>query len=276
MDVKKLGLVGVLGLVAVVGFVQLQKMGTSVPQERTAAPVVKEVSVVDYVDVLVAKQDIAMGTRLRIENLEWSKWPAEALHENLIDNKSHPSGIEDYTKAITRTAIYTGEPILKRKVVMPGGRGPMSALLNSGMRGTAVRINVESAAGGFIQPGDRVDVVLTTRVTDPLNGKTNYISETMFENVAVMSIGKTHSNSSEGTAYVTGSTALLQLSQEDSEHMIEAQSRGDISLLLRGLDRRQAAFIPSSSKVDREKKTMVTSMTVVRAGQSQQVAIQGQ
>lgn len=276
MDVKKIGLVGVLGLVAVVGFVQLQKMSTPVPQKRTAAPVVKEVSVVEYVDVLVAKQDIMMGTRLNAEYLEWTKWPAEALSENLIDNKTHPDGIAEYTNAVTRTAIYTGEPILTRKVVIPGGRGPMSALLNSGMRGTAVRINVESAAGGFIQPGDRVDVVLTTRVIDTISGRTNYVSETMFENVAVMSIGKTHSNSAEGTAYVTGSTALLQLSQEDSEHLIEAQSRGDISLLLRGLDRRQAAFIPSSSKVDRAKKTKVTSMTIIRAGQPQQVAIQGQ
>lgn len=278
MDVKRLILLGGLGIVAVVGFIQLQKMGAQpAPETLIATPDVQEVSVVEYVDILIAKQDIPLGTRLNPELIAWQKWPAEALSDNLIDNQNHPDALETYIGAVTKTPIYEGEPVMTRKVVQTGERGQMSALLNPGMRGTATRINLESAAGGFIQPGDRVDVVLTSEVQNVINGQTDYASAIIFENVAVLAIGKTHTNTADGTAYISGTTALLELSQEDAEVLIEAQSTGEISLILRGLDRRQAAFVPSAAvKATRKKTSEVTSMTVYRNGQANQVAIRGQ
>ncbi|PHR93751.1 MAG: Flp pilus assembly protein CpaB [Robiginitomaculum sp.] len=278
MDVKRLILLGGLGVITVVGFLQLQKMGAQpTPQTQVETPVVQEVSAVEYVDILVATQDIPLGTRLNAELVEWHQWPAEALSENFIDNQAHPDALETYAGAVTKTAIYVGEPILNRKIVQTGERGQMSALLKPGMRGTATRINLESAAGGFIKPGDRVDVVLTKQVPNAVNGQVDSVSAIIFENVAVLAIGKTHTNPTEGAAYVDGSTALLELSQDDAEVLIEAQSRGEISLILRGLDRRKAAFVPSAAVKSTPRETgTITSMTVIRNGQTTQVAIQGQ
>lgn len=277
MDIKRVLLIGGLGAVAVVGFLQLQKMGQqpTAPVVNKTKQVIKEISVVDYVDVLVAKRDVPLGSRLTRDMIVWKKWPAEALNPTLIDNQTHPDALTAYAGAVSKTAIYKGEPIMNRKVVQPGERGQMSALLKPGMRAIAIRINVETAAGGFIQPGDRVDLVLTTKAPGTAFGQANYVSKTIFENVGVLAIGKVYNNTSEGTAYVSGSTAVLELSQDDAELLTEAQSKGDISLALRGIDRRNAP-VPSAAKTKGQRSSAGASVTVYRNGQSKQVAIQGQ
>ncbi|NNC35937.1 MAG: Flp pilus assembly protein CpaB [Acidimicrobiales bacterium] len=282
MDTKKLILVGVLGVVAVGAFLQLQKISTPAPvvnpvQAATPQPIVEEVN---YVKVLVAALDVPMGTRVTPDHLQWTKWPNEALSENLIDDVNRPGAIEELNTAVARTAIYAGEPIVQRKLVLSGDRGQMSALLKPGMRAIATRISVDSAAGGFIKPGDRVDVVLTTQLKNEVQtagpATNQYISKTVFENVHVLAIDQIFGDGPEGAATVVGSTALLELSQNDSEALIEAQSTGDLSLILRGLENRRVGFIPSAATVDRKETGQVTSMTIYRDGRTQQVAIQGQ
>ncbi len=275
MDTKRILLMGGLGVVALVGFLQLQKLSAPGPSPQNK-PVVQKVSTVEYVDVLIAKIDIPLGTRLNPEFISWQKWPAEAMSDSLIDNTNHPQAMEEYTRAVTRTAIYAGEPILKQKVIHTGEQGQMSALLSPGMRAMATRINVESAAGGFIHPGDRVDVVLTSGAINGGVGGRKYVSKTIFENVKILAIGQTYGNAADGTAYVNGSTALLELSQDDSEALIEAQSTGDLSLTLRGLENLRVGFVPSAATQKRRETGDVTSLTVYRNGQPQQVAIQGQ
>ncbi len=284
MNTKKLALLGILGVVAVGGFFALQKVTTPPPAPQpTAEPVAQVVSQTEYVDILAADQDLPIGTKLTADMLKWRKWPAEALEPNLIDQQSQPQALEDYVGAVTRADIYKGEPILSPKVVKPGERGQMAAILKPGMRAVSTRITTDTAAGGFIQPGDRVDVVLTTQIQDTNQGmiggnnsQNQYVSSTIFENVPVLAIGQVSAQNPEGEPYVIGSTALLQMSPTDAEVLIEAQSKGDISLVLRGLDRRRVAYVPSAATAKREKKTgKVSSMVIYRKGKKQQVAIQG-
>ena len=277
MDIKRLLLVGGLGVVAVIGFLQLQKMTKpNTPIKDVARQVIKEISVVEYVDVLIAKRDIPLGSRLNGDMLAWKKWPKEALNENLIDNTSQPDALVKFSGAVSKTAIYEGEPIISRKVVHTGDRGQMAALLKSGMRAVAIRINIETAAGGFIQPGDRVDLVLTKKAPGGGFGQATYISKTIFENVGVLAIGKVYNNTTGGAAYVSGSTAVLELSLLDAEKLTQAQSQGAISLALRGIDQRKAGFVPSASTTNNQGSGDIASVTVYRKGKSKQVAIQGQ
>jgi len=283
MNTKKILLLGGLGVISVVAFLQLKKMSAPAPAAPVAraTPVAQVVVEVDYVDVLVASMDIQRGTRLTPDYLKWKRWPAEALEPNQIDIQNQPQALEEYAGAVTRTAIFAGEPIMRQKVVQAGDRGLMSALLGPGMRAISTRITADTAAGGFIQPGDHVDVVLTTQLPRTLQAsmisvQNNYVANTIFENVPVLAIGQTSNQNPDGTAYVIGSTALLEMSLADSEVLIEAQSRGDISLVLRGLDSRGAANVPSAATSIRKKtSSSVRAVFIYRNGQKQQVSIQG-
>ena len=286
MDTKKMILVGALGAVAVVSFLQLQRMNAgsgSVPEtpQEVAAPTVEYVNEVDYAEVLVATQDIPLGTRLNSSVISWKKWPSEALSPNFINRENNPQIMEEMVAAVARTTIYAGEPIVQRKVAFAGDRSQMAAILKPGMRAVSTRISVDSAAGGFILPGDRVDIVLTTLVMNAPKvgvsmGQKNYVATTIMENVHVLAIGQTFGDVAEGGASIIGSTALLELSQADAELMTEAQSKGDVSLILRGLDNRRPGFVQSAATKPRDKTTAVSSMVIYRNGQPQSVAIQGQ
>lgn len=281
MDKKKIILLGGLGAIAVVAFLQLQKMSEPPPAPViAAAPVAQIISNVEYVEILAATRDIAKGTRLTPNMLQWKKWPEEALEPNLIDIKDQPQALEKYSSAVTLAKIYKGEPLMRQKVVQAGDRGLMAAQLGPGMRAISTRITADTAAGGFIQPGDRVDVVLTTLLPQRHQAarvaRNNHVSNTIFENVPVLAIGQTSAPNPDGSAFVIGSTALLEMSQSDAETLIEAQSRGEISLILRGLNRRNAQIVPSMATTKREKSTGdLSSMTIIRNGQKQQVSIQG-
>ncbi len=282
MDKKKIILLGGLGVIAVVAFLQLQKMSEPPPAPVvTAAPVAQVISNVEYVEILAATRNIPQGTRLTPNMLQWKKWPAEALESNLVDIQGQPQALEEYTSAVTIAKIYKGEPLMRQKVVQAGDRGLMAAQLGPGMRAISTRITADTAAGGFIQPGDRVDVVLTTQLPQKRQAGTtvvanNFVSNTIFENVPVLAIGQTSSQNPDGSAYVIGSTALLEMSQSDAESLTEAQSRGDISLILRGLNRRNAGFVASRATTERKKPSgSLNSVTLYRNGKKQQVAIQG-
>lgn len=275
MDKKRMMLVGGLGLAAIVVFTQVRKMGTPPPAVAVQqAPVVEAVT---YVDVLVAAEDIQFGTRLSAESLQWKQWPVNAYSEEYISSDKRPEAITNITGDVVRAPIYMGEPITDKKLVRPGDKGLMAALLKPGMRAVTTRISVDTAAGGFIQPGDRVDIIMTTdapTVAGVAGGKrNNYIATTVFENVHVLAIDQTYTMNPEGGAAVLGSTATFEMTQPDAELLQQIVAEGDISLTLRGISNARG-YTPSAARVNRNAGE-VTTLSVYRGGQPQQVAIKG-
>lgn len=281
MDTKRLLLIAGLGVAAIVVFTQARKLGVAAPaQQATApAPVIQQV---EYVDVLVASQNMALGSRVTEQSVQWKQWPAEALTPALISNDLRPQAIVELTSAIVRSPIVEGEPISESKLVKAGDSGVMAALLKPGMRAVTTRISVDTAAGGFIQPGDRVDVILTQSIqpnqagaVGNQGGQRIFTSDTIFENVHVLAIDQTFSTSVEGGAAVIGSTATFEMSQKDAELLQQSVSKGDLSLTLRGIVRSQARG-SSSATTEKKEQEQQSTLTVYRGGQPQQVAIRGQ
>ena len=281
MDTKRLILIAGLGVAALVVFTQAKKLGSPAPVAPVKAvqPVIQKV---EYVKVLVATQNLSLGSRLNEAAIEWKQWPAEAVSPAFISNDLRPNADSELLNAIVRTPIVQGEPINENKLVKAGDSGVMAALLRPGMRAVTTRISVDTAAGGFIQPGDRVDIILTQTIQRNRNGnnqsgnKRLYVSDTVFENVHVLAIDQTFSTSAESGATKIGSTATFEMSQEDSELLQEVVAKGDLSLTLRGI-RNSRAKAPTTATFDKEEQEEDTQsiLTVYRGGQPQQVAIKG-
>ena len=275
METKKILLMGGLLVAAGLVFVQVRKMGTPPPAPiaavETKAPVVvqKKMS-----QVLVANQNVFMGTRLTSEMMKWQEWPEDGLTENMITQASNGEALTEMAGAIVRAEITAGEPINTRKLVQAGNRSVMSALLKPGMRAVSVRISADTAANGFINPGDRVDIILTERnVNAGADGGPNFSARTIFENVEVMAIDQTYTAGVDGNVTITGSMALFQLSQDDSEMLTAADSLGELSLTLRGLSGSRAAQAPSAATTARQKETRVSSLKVYRSGKTEEVTL---
>ena len=48
--------------------------------------------------------------------------------------------------------------MLRSKITGPGQRATLSAMLRDGMKAVTVRVNDVEGVGGFVLPGDHVDV----------------------------------------------------------------------------------------------------------------------
>ena len=279
MDTKRLILIAGLGVAAIVVFTQAKKLGTPPPvlPVQVAEPVIQKV---EYVKVLVAAQNLPLGSRLNESAIEWKQWPAEAVSPAFISSDLRPSADAELLNSIVRSPLVEGEPINEGKLVKAGDSGVMAALLRPGMRAVTTRISVDTAAGGFIQPGDRVDLILTQAVQRSRNDGTQntnqrvYISDTIFENVHVLAIDQTFSTTAESGATKIGSTATFEMSQGDSELLQQAVAKGDLTLTLRGI-RNSRVKAPTTASFDKEETDTQSILTVYRGGQPQQVAIRG-
>jgi pilus assembly protein CpaB len=143
----------------------------------------------------------------------------------------------DYAGSVVREPILAGDPIVSRKIVRAGDSGYMAAYLVPGMRAMAIRVTVETAAGGFILPGDRVDVLLTRETTLSNMGaqesdRSKFASSTVMQNIKVLAIDQS-TRADDDEQAVVGATATLEVGPRDAEALALAKSEGELSLVLR-------------------------------------------
>jgi pilus assembly protein CpaB len=183
-------------------------------------------------DVLVAANDINLGDSVRADDLKWQQWPVEGITPGLITRGAQPDAPTSLSGAVARAPFISGEPIKEQKLIKVSEGGVMAAILPSGMRAISTPIREETAAGGFILPNDRVDVILSHKIQ--VGSKEEPVSEAILRNIRVLAIGQEIENK-DGEKVATGKTATLELTPPQAEILALAQSMGDISLSLRSL-----------------------------------------
>ncbi|MBV8888146.1 MAG: Flp pilus assembly protein CpaB [Alphaproteobacteria bacterium] len=189
--------------------------------------------------VLVARAMIQRGQILKPEELVWQPWP-----EGVIDKSYVVLGTrtpESFAGWVARNPIAAGEPITEAKIVAPGNRGFLAAVLHPGMRAISVPITPTSGISGFVFPGDRVDILITHRIpgdnSTPAAPNSSPIehnaAETVLRDVRVIGIDqKLETKAGEA---IVAHTATLEVSPKQSEIIALATEIGKLSLTLRSL-----------------------------------------
>jgi pilus assembly protein CpaB len=187
--------------------------------------------------VLVARSGIQRGQILKPDDLIWQIWPEGALDKNYVLLGTRTP--ESFAGAVARNPVAGGEPITEAKIVAPGNRGFLAAVLKPGMRAISVPVTVTSGISGFIFPGDQVDLLITYLVpvtTAASAGGSSYehkASETVLHDVRVIAIDQ-RLETKAGEALVAH-TATLEVTPKQSEIIALASEIGKLSLSLRSL-----------------------------------------
>jgi pilus assembly protein CpaB len=216
-----------IALTAALGAAWIAKKIVSGPREVETVE-----KTVGSTDVLVAATAINLGDSVRAEDLKWQQWPVEGVTPGLITRNARPDAPTELSGAVARAPFIAGEPIKEQKLIKISEGGVMAAILPSGMRAISTPIREETAAGGFILPNDRVDVILSHKMR--VGSKEEPVSEAVLRNVRVLAIGQEIENK-DGEKVATGKTATLELTPRQAEVLALAQSMGEISLSLRSL-----------------------------------------
>lgn len=232
MSARQLIVLVVAAIAAIGALLLIRSMGA-----REAAPPEAQASNIAGEQVLVAARDVAQGAALAPSDLAVVLFPTDSVAPTFVRLSQQPSAQADMVGAVTRRAFARGEPITLGSVVQPEGRGFMAAVLAPGFRAVAVEIDSETAAGGYIQPNDHVDVIVTSRSQGGGNSGEQINSNIVLEDVRVLALGDTTQTQASGEAPTTiqAGVAVLELTAEDARILALAGEMGTVSLALRGV-----------------------------------------
>ena len=214
--------------------------------------------------VLVASRELTFGSILGDGDAHWQSWPKDQVPAGVIARSLQPNAIDNTKGAIVRSNFSVGEPLRADRLVKGNGSGFMAAVLPTGMRAVAIDLSDQgkSAAGGFILPNDRVDVI---RTFHPDDAPSAFASETLLANIRVLAIGQSVQEKA-GERTVIGSTATLEMTSEQAEKVVLSQRTGQLTLSLRSM-------ADTSKADDLKPPAQPMTMTIIRSGNASQARV---
>lgn len=265
MDRKKLVLlVGAL-IIAIGTALAARSMfaGAPSPKAEAAAPVPKGPK------VLVAQRALPTGTIITADAIGYQMWPSELVQDAyFIEGEADVSQL---IGTVVRNPITAGEPVTQGSLVKPGDRGFLAAALGPGMRAVTVSVSAKTGVGGFVFPGDRVDLVLTQAVKGG-DGNSLKAAETILSNIRVLATDQsTTQDTVDGKTVVRAfRTVTLEVTPRIAEKIAVAETIGELSLSLRSIADNQsdlekavasgAIKVPDNATPEQEEKLLQAAM----------------
>jgi pilus assembly protein CpaB len=127
--------------------------------------------------VVVAKHELPPGVRISKDDVRLAAWP----------NSSPVSGsyasIDEVVNRALLATVVENEPLLASKLANRDAGAGLPPAIPPGMRAIGVRVNEVIGVAGFLDPGTRVDLVVTIR------NENETTSRTVVSNVQVLTAG---------------------------------------------------------------------------------------
>ncbi len=200
------------------------------------AAVADDKPVIPPIMVLVAKGDTSARQLLNAEMMRWQEWPRDSLNDSYVQQDK--AKLEDFVGTVVRSRLTSGEPVTASRVVRPGDRGFMAAVLTPGMRAVTVNVTPSTGMAGFVSPGDHVDLIWLTMVVqrpekDQKMTLDRHLSETVLTDLRVLAMDQRISDDKKDVAIPK--TATLEVTPKQAEIVAVTSDLGLLSLSLRSV-----------------------------------------
>ena len=221
--------------------------------------------------VLVAQRALPIGTIITADSISFQQWPKEMIQDAyFLDGEADMSKL---LGTVVRFNVTAGQPVTQGALVSPGDRGFLAAALGAGMRAVTIPVSQKTGVGGFVFPGDHVDLVLTQSVKSTDQGDSLKASETILKNIRVLATDQsTETETVEGKTVVRAfRTVTIEVTPRIAEKVAVAQTIGTLSLSLRALADNQSELdqaiasgtvkVPAGASKAEEEKFLKTAMS---------------
>jgi pilus assembly protein CpaB len=173
--------------------------------------------------LVVAAKPLRFGSEVTAQHLREIAWPEEAVPAGAF---ARIADVLSGGKRVVLAAIEQNEPVLAVKITGPGQRATLSALVRNGMKAVTIRVNDVDGVGGFVLPGDRVDVVMTRQVD-----KNSASNELVLQNARVLAVDQVADERVDKPSVAKAVT--LEVDTLGAQKLSLAASVGSLSLMLR-------------------------------------------
>lgn len=187
---------------------------------------------VEKVSVVFAAADLKPGETITADMLTTREIPKAEVPEDAMLK------ITDVVDRAARSNLDQGDLIREKKLAERGAGRGMAALIKTGMRAFTIQTpSFSSSLAGFLQPGNKVDVLLTVNSSggsdDPSGGAT---TTTLLQNAEILAV---HTQVNTPTSNKidpdqTKSVTLL-VTPDDAALLDLGQNKGTLHLSLRNL-----------------------------------------
>jgi pilus assembly protein CpaB len=180
--------------------------------------------------VVVATVDIPVGTKVTPDMLKVVDWPTSAQPQGSFEA---PGALGD---RVVSTALVAGEPVVEARLSPKGSGAGMASLIPANMRAMTVTVNDVIGVGGFIHPGDIVDVITTMQGpalpgTASSSMQDQFRSKIVLQGIRVLAVGQRLASDNNKPETVPAVTLLV--SPEESERLALASTQGKLQLTMR-------------------------------------------
>lgn len=234
--ITMIGIAAVMGAVSIFAADIWLKNRVNSAQQVQIVEKAPETPQVEFQTIVVAREPLRFGMDITIGHLTEIPWPNDSLPEGAFAKVNE---VLEKGSRVILSPIEQNEPVLLTKISGPGGRATLSNLLSPGMRAVTIRVDEIAGVGGFVTPGDRVDVVLTRdagsveEVSDVARGASGstITTETVLENVKVLTVDQAADERATGPK--VASSVTVEVTTDGANRVALARSIGTLSLSLR-------------------------------------------
>jgi pilus assembly protein CpaB len=197
-------------------------------------------SSIEMTEILVTSKMIPAGKRVEKTDLKWQEWPEDAIFPGAMRKDLEEGNTDAIIGLRAKRNFDAGEPFLTSGVISTESSNVLTAKLGKNNRAMAINVSAESMVGGFLVPGDFVDVIMTYKVKtdananqDVRNTVKSLASETVLQNIKVLAVDQLAEAVSEDKGKV-GRTITLEVSAAQQQSLALAGTLGELHLALRG------------------------------------------
>ena len=172
--------------------------------------------------VVVASRDINDGELIDRVALVVAQWPVATIPVGAYGR------IDSVAGRVSRVAIFAGEPLVPGRLTPEGTEPGLRSKITPGKRAMAIPINNVTGISGMIPPNSRVDIGIATTL-----GNSQRTAKVFMENMRVLMMESTTQTTADGRP-IPATTATLEVTPQEFELLMVAQTQGSIQLVLRG------------------------------------------
>lgn len=214
-----------------------------------------EQEIVPTSEVFIVTKRVRYGQTLQPEDVDRVRWPTAGVPEGAFTDLDELFPDQNAEPRAVIRMMEKGEAILATKVTEPGEDAGVRSRLSPGMRAFTIRTDVTSGVGGFLRPGDRVDVYWTGQVE-----RGNGITQLIDSNIRIIAINQSADEDISGPT--VANTVTVEVDPVQVAALAQAQNSGRLSLSLVGAD---DVIVTSDVKVNQRDLLGIEEEVVVEA-----------